>query len=207
MDPEIGLRLAPWLVLAAVPLILASATAFTKVSVVLGALRLGLGAQMLLPYGAVAALALLVTTVIMAPTAVATIVAVEGAGGLDALVQGPPSGWLPALEPLRAFVERHADPDELAFYGDLVDGVPDHTAGLLAAVPAFLTTELTTALQMAVVILVPFLVVDLLAAQTLALVGLGAAPLPLVNVVLKVLLFLAVGGWDVVIGGLARGYT
>lgn len=204
METEIGLRLAPWLVLAAIPLILASATAFTKVSVVLGALRMGLGAQQLIPYGALGALALLLTAIVMAPTGLAMAATVADAGGLEALLAGPVEGWSPVLGPLKEFVLRHADPKELAFYGEL-NGADERA--LLVAVPAFLTSELTTALEMAVVILVPFLIVDLLVAQVLVLVGFGPGAQPLVSLPLKILLFLGVGGWDIVIGGLVGGYS
>lgn len=198
--PELGF----WLVLAAIPLVLATATAFTKASVVLGALRLGLGAEALLPMPALLAVVLVVTAVVMAPTAGATLTAIDAQGGLDALLEGPLAAWVPVADPLRAFVARHASVDELSFFAELQGRSADDP---LVLVPAFLVTELAEALTMAVVIIVPLVLVDLLVAQLLVLVGLVNQPTALVTLPLKVLLFLAAGGWDVVVGGLVEGYA
>lgn len=206
MDAELsgeGMRLGLWAVVLGLPLVLTLATAFTKSTVVLGALRLGLSAEALLPAPVILSLSLVVTAVVMAPTAGATLDAVQAAGGLEALVARPLSEWQPVAEPLLQFVTRHADPGEVAFFAELSGRAADQPT---VVVSAFLATELTEAMQMAVVILLPFVVVDLLVAQAVALAGITPPSSQLVTVPLKVLLFLAVGGWDVVIGGLARGY-
>ncbi|MEX1363788.1 MAG: hypothetical protein AB1Z98_11720 [Nannocystaceae bacterium] len=197
-------ELGPWVVLAALPLVLTIATAFTKASVVLGALRVGLSAEALLPWSAMLALALVVTGVVMAPVAGATLEVVEAAGGLEAVSQSGPSGWLAAAEPLRGFLTRHASADELSFFAELSGVSPDDPRAL---VPGFLVTELTEALHMAVLVLLPLVLVDLVVAQALGLLGLATAPGPLVTLPLKLLLFLAAGGFDVVVGGLVEGYA
>lgn len=189
-------------VLAALPLVLAAATAFTKSSVLLGALRVGLGAEAILPLAAVLALAIVVTAVVMGPVAVDVLAEIEARGGFAAL-SGSPTAVLDALEPWRAFLHRHADPAELDFFAELQGR---DASDPVVVVPAFLVTELGEALAMAVVVLVPFVVVDLVVAQALALLGLAQLPLPIVGVPLKILLFLAVGGWDVIVGGLVQGY-
>jgi flagellar biosynthesis protein FliP len=198
--PELGI----WLLVLAIPLVLATATAFTKTSVVLGALRVGLGAEAILPLPAILAMALVVTAVVMAPTAAATLEALEAAGGLTGLLASPVGAWGPLAAPLEGFLARHASPGELAFFSELQGrSVGDP----LVVVPAFLVTELAEALTMAVVIIVPFVLVDLLVAQLLVLIGLVNQPTAIVTVPLKLMLFLAVGGWDVVIGGLVEGYA
>lgn len=193
-----------WLLLAALPLVLTLATSFTKVSVVLGALRVGLGAQALLPLPVLLALSLVVTALVMAPVALAVGAGVEAAGGLQAVVQGGWDAWVAALAPLEAFVVEHGAVDERRFVAEL-RGLPlDHP---IVSVAAFLITELREALAMAVLIIVPFVLVDLLVAQVLALMGLVNQPTAIVTVPLKLLLFLAVGGWDAVVGGLVEGYA
>lgn len=194
--------LTPWLVLAALPLVLVMATAFTKASVVVGALRVGLGAELLLTWSATLALALVITGVVMAPVALETLAAIDAAGGSAALATGT-AGWELVMAPLLEFLQRHASADELRFFVEL-QGVAASDPRVL--VPAFLVTELTEALHMAVLILLPLVIVDLVVAQTLGLLGLAAAPGPLVTLPLKLLLFLAVGGFDVVVGGLVEGY-
>ena len=190
-------------VLAALPFVLAAATAFTKSSVLLGALRVGLGAEAIIPLAAVIALAIVVTAVVMGPVAADVLAEIDARGGF-ATLSGSPTALLNALEPWRAFLHRHADPSELEFFAELQGR---DVADPVVVVPAFLVTELGEALAMAVVVLVPFVVVDLLVAQTIALLGLGQFPLPIVAVPLKILLFLAVGGWDVIVGGLVQGYS
>lgn len=204
MPPEISPTLAVWLGLAALPLVLALATAFTKATVVLGSLRVALGAEALLPWSALLAVAVIVTAVVMGPTAAETWTLVEARGGLDAVLAGDAASTLDLLRPLLGFVTRHAAPEELEFFADLQSRP---SADPLVIVPAFLVTELTEALAMAVVILVPLVLVDLLVAQVLVLVGLVNQPTPMISIPLKLVLFLGIGGWDVVIGGLVEGYT
>lgn len=204
MEAEVGAGLSPWFVLVALPLVLVVATAFTKASVVFGALRVALGAQQLLPWFAMLALALVVTGVVMAPVGLDSAAAISAAGGLDALGSADATTWAQVLEPLRAFLVRHASTEELSFFAELQGVTPSDPRAL---VPAFLVTELSEALHMAVLILLPLVLVDLVVAQALTLLGLANAPGPLVTLPLKLLLFLAVGGWDVVVGGLVGGYA
>lgn len=198
MAPDLG----PWLVLAALPIVLAVATAFTKASVVLSALRVGLGAEVLLPWSAMGALALVITGVVMGPVVMETMAVVEAAGGAEALARG--EAWSTVAGPLLDFLGRHAAPDERSFFAALQGVAPEDPRVL---VPAFLVTELGEALHMAVLILLPLVLVDLVAAQVLLLLGLTTAPGPLVTLPLKLLLFLAVGGFDVVVRGLVEGYA
>jgi flagellar biosynthesis protein FliP len=204
MDAEISPTVAVWLGLAALPLVLALATAFTKATVVLGSLRVALGAEAILPWPALLAVAVVVTAVVMGPTASEIWAVVEARGGVAEVAAGDPSRWLDLLQPLVGFVTRHASPDELEFFAQLQGRA---VSDPLVLVPAFLVTELTEALAMAVVILVPLVLVDLLVAQVLVLVGLVNQPTPMIAIPLKLVLFLGIGGWDVVIGGLVEGYS
>ena len=191
-----------WVAIFALPLVLALATAFTKTTVVLGALRMGFSAEALLPAPVIFALSLLVTALVMAPTAIAIADIVIGAGGVDAIASDT-TQWQAALKPLLDFVERHADLAERTFFGELTLRPADHP---LVLVSAFVVTELAEAFAIAVALLTPLVVVDLLAAQGLVLVGLTQQPTALVTTPIKLLLFLAVGGWDLVLGGLVQGY-
>jgi len=189
-----------WVGILLVPIAGAACTAFTKVSIVLSAVRIGLSAENLLPWSAVFALAVVVTAVIMSPVAFASYSHVQAMGGLGALNL---AGVSEVFAPLAEFLQTHADPDEVAFFAEL-RGLSSQDP--LVLVPAFLITEITEALEMAVLLLVPLVMVDVLLAQVYALLGVAASSLQRVALPLKVLLFLAVGGWDLVIGGLVRGY-
>lgn len=205
MELDIPPGLLAWALLTAGPLLAITCTAFTKASVVLSALRVGLGAEQLLPWSAVFALSLAITAVVMGPVAAASLQALAEVGGIAGLREGPGSQISTVLAPLQEFLARHAEPGELDFFADL-QGLPaEHP---LALIPAFLVTELGEALQISLLILVPFVLVDLVLAQVLVLMGLGGGPTqPLVGLPLKIALFLAVGGWDVIVRGLVEGYS
>ena len=201
---EVSPTIWVWVGLAALPLVLALCTAFTKSLVVVGALRTGLGAEAFVPWPVVLAVASVITAVVMLPVAGALAAGLESVGGPQGLIASPAEHSSALLQPLLEFTRRHADPAELEFFADL-QGRPPHEGWV--SVPAFLVTELTEALAIAVVILVPFVLADLVVGQALMLGGLASTPQPLVSVPVKLLLFLAVGGWDVVIGGLVKGYA
>ena len=201
---EVSPTIWVWVGLAALPLVLALCTAFTKSMVVVGALRTGLGAESFLPWPIVIAVASVITAVVMAPVGGALAQAVESVGGLEAVMSDPIDRGYGLIAPLLEFTARHADTVEVQFFAEL-QGAPTDSPWVV--VPAFLVTELTEALAIAVVILVPFVLADLVVGQALLLSGLSAVPQPLVSVPVKLLLFLAVGGWDVVIGGLVKGYA
>ena len=168
-----------WVVVLGLPLLLTLATAFTKTTVVLGALRVGLGAEAILPAAALFGVALVVT------------------GGRD----GPHRGGADRQRRWRTGPGRSGrqgscrvgrsgrsppelrDPARLARRGGVLRRAAATTRRRpVGGRPAFLVTELTEALAMAVVILVPLLLVDLIVAQTLMLLGLVNQPPGLVTV-------------------------
>lgn len=205
MGAELGLpaNVSGWLLIASLPLLLAACTAFTKISIVLAALRLGLGAERLLPFGSMLALALVITSLVMAPVAQACLIALEVVGGVSALSAAPLELGAEVLAPLWEFQLAHAEHDQLELFAELSGRPLDEPTVL---VPAFLVSELGRALQLSVMILVPFVVVDLICAQLMVLLGLGTTPTSVVALPAKILLFLAADGWRTVIVGLVEGY-
>lgn len=196
--------LTTWVALTAAPLLAITCTSFTKISIVLSALRAGLS-EWLIPWSAVFALSLALTAVVMGPIAAESLAALERVGGVDGLTRGPGSAVLPVLEPLQGFLQRHADAGEIEFFAGLQGAGAEHP---LTLVPAFLITELGEALQISLLVLVPFVLVDLIVAQVLVLMGLtNMQSQPLVSLPLKISLFLAIGGWQVIVHGLLEGYV
>jgi type III secretion protein R len=114
-----------------------------------------------------------------------------------------------AVEPLRAFLDRHAaQRDRETFAGVARRMGRDVTGGeTWVLAPAFLTTELREAFAIAVLIFIPFLVIDLVVALALAALGLQTTQPQVVALPLKLLLFVAVDGWRLLIDGLLRGYA
>ena len=213
MSPELATGasidsgMALWIALAALPLLLVACTAFTKLSIVLSALRVGLGAEALLPMGLMLALALVLAVVAMGPTGLEIANAVEAAGGIESLFaqQGAAaaSAWLAVFEPLVEFMRAHAHAPEIEFFANLGGAPP---SDLRVLVPAFMISELAEALTLCVLLLVPFVLVDVVVAQVLVLLELGNVQARLVALPAKILLFLAAGGWDLLVGSLVKGY-
>lgn len=203
MGAELPANTAGWLLLASLPLLLAACTAFTKIAVVLGALRLGLGAERLLPGGSMLALSLVITALVMAPVAEACLATLDSLGGYAALVAAPLELGSRVLDPLWAFLATHAEPEEIELFSGLAGRGSDDP---LVLAPAFLLSELGRGLAIAVMILLPFVVVDLICAQVLVLLGLTNTPTAVIALPAKILLFLAADGWSTVVVGLIEGY-
>jgi len=124
-------------------------------------------------------------------------------------------GWVAAADraavPVRAFLAKHAHRrDRDTFVGlasRLRDGraVADDELAVLA--PAFVTSELAEAFAIGFLVLLPFLVIDLVVGMSLAALGLNATSPQVVALPLKLLLFVAVDGWRLLVEGLVLGYT
>jgi len=213
----VGTTLLLALALTLVPLLLLTATSFAKVSVVLSLLRNALGAQDV-PSGAiVTALALILSAYVMMPVAQqVTQLAGPALGRVDLQAPLAPAsraalqeaGSL-GLPPLLAFLQRNAGPKELALFTELARkaGAPTPArAGLSTLLPSFLITELSEAFQIGVLILLPFVILDLVVASVLTTLGLtGLAP-GTVALPFKLLLFVLVDGFSTLSRALIEGY-
>ena len=194
---------------AAAPLLLAGATSFAKIAVVLGLLRHALGTPRVPPDLVLAALAAILTGLVMGPTASK---ALEAAGPLDQALASPQALALcaeRAAAPVRAFLERHADPAEQRFLHETAarlrgnEGSPEKGLVLLAA---FALSELKRAFRLGLLLFLPFLVVDLVVSNTLLAAGLVAVPPDRVALPFKLLLFVLMDGWRLLAEGLLAGY-
>jgi type III secretion protein R len=114
-----------------------------------------------------------------------------------------------ALVPLRGFLARHASPRDRETFTALATRMGRTVGGdeLWILAPAFVTTELREAFAIAVLIFVPFLVLDLLVGLGLAALGLSSTPPGAIALPLKLLLFVSVDGWRLLIDSLLRGYV
>jgi type III secretion protein R len=208
--------------LAVVPLLLLAATSFVKASVVLALLRNALGAQGVLSGAVIVALAALLSAYVMAPVAQAALAAAAGplaALDLDAPVAGAERARVLqalslAAEPLRSFLERNAGEAERKLFTELaqrrrasaIDAPAPTERDLLVVLPAFLITELKEALQIGLLLLLPFLIVDLVITSVLASLGMNGLSPAAVALPLKLLLFLSVDGFAALSRALITGY-
>jgi len=196
-------------VLALVPVVLVTLTSFLKMAVVLSVVRSALGAPQVPPSSAVTGLALLLTFVAMAPVGEASWTALRQAPearGAEATLAAAER----AAEPLRAFLSRHARPEDRRAFLDLArrsrPGAAPADADFAVVAPAFVVSELRRAFTMGFLVFLPFLVVDLLVANVLLALGLTQLSPTSVALPFKLLLFAAVDGWALLARGLVLGY-
>lgn len=194
--------------LALLPAIILTMTSFTRTVVVLSFVRQGIGAQQAPPSQVLIGIALFVTAFTMAPvTQVIVKDAYEpyAAGKID-----EHAALERAAGPLRGFMLRQTREADLAlFYEASRQPMPqvEEDVPLRLAAPAFVVSELTTAFQMGVMVLLPFLVIDLVVASVLMSLGMMMMPPQSISLPLKLLLFVAVDGWHLLVGSLLRSFS
>lgn len=199
-----------------IPFALLMVTSFVKISVVLGILRNAIGAPEVPSTLVITGVALVLSAHIMTPTAQA--VAHEAAPWVQKGAKGDSASVLVVVEkaaaPVREFLFRHSGQADRALFRDLAtrlgkrDAWPTPTErdfGVLA--PAFVVGELASAFRIGFLVFVPFLVVDLVVANILLALGLTAMSPAAVSLPFKLLLFVMVDGWRLLVRGLVLGYT
>jgi type III secretion protein R len=198
-------------VLAVVPAALVMLTSFLKIAVVLSIARSALGAPQVPPSTAVTGLALLLTLLVMAPVAER---AADAAGEVpgERGVAGVAARLERAAGPLREFLARHARADDREAFLDIArrlrPGGPAPADGDLAVLaPAFVVSELRRAFLIGFAVFLPFLAVDLAAANVLLALGLTQLSPTSVSLPFKLLLFVAVDGWRLLARALALSYA
>jgi len=207
LAPQLKILLALSL-LAVLPAIVMTTTSFVRTVVVLSFVRQALGSGQSPPNQIVVGLALFISFFTMQPI----VEQMNDAGVQPYLRHEVPE--MQALErasiPLKRFMLRQTREEDLQmFYGvtsaQLPNG-PDDVA-MRIAMPAFAISELTTAFQMGVMILLPFLLVDLVVASLLMSMGMMMVPPTMLSLPIKLLLFVLVDGWNLVVGSLLRSFA
>lgn len=227
---------AVWALVAIVPLVVLTLTSFVKLSIVLSLLRNAIGAPDAPSGLVVTGIALVLTFFVMAPVAIdmahaaAAVPAAPGgaapAGGGSAAAPAPgsvdeavqqlvPPEYRPQLDkteraivPLKAWLGKHASAADRETFVGLAKKMGKEVTGdeLWVLAPAFIASELREAFAIAVLIFLPFLVIDLVVALGLASLGLQASSPQSIALPFKLLLFVAVDGWRLLLESLLRGY-
>lgn len=204
----VGLQLTAVLtVLTLLPALLIMVTSFTRVVIVLSFIRLGVGAQVP-PTPVLLSLSLFLTTFIMAPVwqevnrAAVQPYLQQTIDQDTALQQG--------LHPVRAFMLKHTREKDLALFLYMADTprprTPDDVPTQML-IPAFVVSELKTAFQMGFLILVPFLIIDLVVSVILMSMGMMMLPPTTIALPFKVLLFVLVDGWHLLVRSLVVSFN
>ncbi len=194
-------------ILSLLPAIVLTTTSFVRTSVVLSFLRQGLGTQQTPPTQVIVGLALFMTMFTMTPIAKQ----IER-DALEPYQKGAISDVQAmdrASEPLKAFMLKQTRQADLElFYSAANQALPQkpEDVPMRIAMPAFVVSELTTAFQMGVVILLPFLVVDLAVASILMAMGMMMVSPTTISLPLKLLLFVLADGWNLVVSSLLQSF-
>jgi len=198
----------PWLLLFPfLPALLLAFTAFTRIAVVLFLLRQGLGSHTAPPNLVLTGLAVLLTIFVMSP-ALKTIDKeayqpyLAGALAFNDAAEK-------AAQPLKSFMLRQTRAEDLSLFtadDKTIDPKAVESVPLAALAPAFLTSELKTAFQIGFMVVLPFLVIDLVVAAVLTALGMIMLPPQLVSLPLKLLLFVTVDGWHLLVGSLIGSF-
>jgi flagellar biosynthesis protein FliP len=192
-------------VLSFIPALLISMTCFTRLIVVFHFLRQALGTQETPNNQILLGLSLFITLFVMSPTLTqiyneAYLPMSEGQMTQgDALEKG--------LVPLRKYMLKHTREKDLALFLRLSKSPRPNTADEVpttALVPAFMISELKTAFQIGFVLFLPFLVIDLAVSSVLLSMGMMQLPPVIVSMPLKILLFVMVDGWYLIVGSLVK---
>lgn len=195
-------------VLSVAPALLLMTTSFTKIFVVLSITRNALGLTAAPPNQVLAGLALFLSLFVMAP-----VLAEVNEIGVQPFLRGE-LDQVQALQvgvgPLRDFMLAHVRADDLALVTRAADrpnpATPADTP-LLTLIPAFVLSELRAAFIIGFVIYIPFLVIDLVVSAALMSMGMMMLPPVTVSLPFKLLLFVLVDGWGLVITAVLGSYT
>ncbi|MEQ8762907.1 MAG: flagellar type III secretion system pore protein FliP [Planctomycetota bacterium] len=204
--------------LTLIPALLLTLTSFTRIVIVLSFVRRAVGIQELPPNTIMTGMALFLTLCVMSPTLEAIYDQalgpyLEGELGMsDALKKAEP--------PLREFLGSHVQDQDAELFSQITNLQREPSSDALESslpkaeelpltvlIPAFVLSEVRVGFQMGFVIFLPFLVIDLVIASVLISMGMFMLPPVVISTPLKILLFVLVDGWSLLIGSIVRSFA
>jgi flagellar biosynthetic protein FliP len=194
-------------VLSLAPSLLVMVTSFTRIVVVLSFVRTALGTQQSPPNQVLVGLALFLTLFVMMPT-----LEQSYEQGIRPLIEGEideATAFERSVQPVRTFMLAHVREQDLILFVDLA-GVSDAEARaetpLRVLIPAFIISELRRAFEIGFLVFLPFLVIDMVVASVLMSMGMMMLPPIIIALPFKIIFFVLVDGWYMLVGSLVRGF-
>ena len=194
-------------ILTLAPSILIMLTGFTRILIVLSFIRSALGLQQTPPNQVIIGLALFLTFFIMMPigTEINNV-------AIQPFVNEEISQEVAlekALNPIRDFMFKQTRDKDIGLFMNIkgysnvatLDDIPTHVL-----IPSFIISELKTAFQVGFIIYIPFLVIDMIVASTLMAMGMMMLPPVIISLPFKILLFVLVDGWNLIVKSLVLGF-
>ncbi|MDP3828542.1 MAG: flagellar type III secretion system pore protein FliP [Polaromonas sp.] len=193
--------------LSFLPALLLSMTSFTRILIVLGLLRTAIGTQSAPPNQILVGLSLFLTFFVMSPvfdkvhSEAYKPFAENRISAEQALERG--------IAPFKQFMLKQTREADLALFAKLANAPPmegPEQVTLRILLPAFVISELKTAFQIGFTIFLPFLIIDLVVASVLMSMGMMMVPPATISLPFKLMLFVLVDGWQLLIGALAQSF-
>jgi len=193
-------------ILTLLPSIILMMTGFTRILIVLSFVRNALGMQQTPPNQVLIGLALFLTLYVMSP--VLTRVYNDAYIPFTNQEIGQEEFIEKAMEPTRAFMIANTLESDMNFFVTMakepvedVDSVPNKVL-----IPAFITSEIKRAFEIGFLIYIPFIVIDMVVASTLMAMGMMMLPPAMISLPFKVLMFVLVDGWQLIMGSLIETF-
>lgn len=207
-DVSTGLQILFLLtILTVTPGILLMTTAFTRIVIVLGFVRQAMGTQNTPPNQIITGMALFLTFFVMAPV-INTLNNTALQPYMDKQISQQQAMTV-AVDVMRDFMFSQVQESELQLFIEITEEEqPEDKKDIstMVLIPAFMLSELKTAFQMGFMIYVPFLVIDMLVASVLMSMGMMMLPPIVISLPFKLLLFVLVDGWQLVVGSLMKSF-
>ena len=190
------------------PAILVTMTCFTRITIVFHFLRQALGTQEMPSNQVLIGLALFLTVFIMAPVGarINELAVTPVMNGEITVNEGIQRG----APPLREFMLKQTRESDLKLFLELSKAPKPKTKDELpmtVVIPAYAISELKTGFQMGFFLFVPFLIIDLVVSTTLLSMGMMQLPPAMISLPFKVLLFVMIDGWNLVVGSIVRSFA
>ncbi len=189
------------------PAILLMMTSFTRIIIVFGLLRNALGTPSAPPNQVLLGLALFLTFFIMSP--VFDKIYADAYQPFSENKIEMPEAIEKGAQPLREFMLRQTREADLALFARLAN-TPDmagpEAVPMRILLPAYVTSELKTAFQIGFTVFIPFLIIDLVVASVLMALGMMMVPPATIALPFKLMLFVLVDGWQLLVGSLAQSF-
>jgi flagellar biosynthetic protein FliP len=195
-------------ILSLAPALVMTMTSFTRVVIVLDFIRRALSLQQMPPTQVIVGLSIFITGFIMAPTFKQI-----NEQALQPYLNGKMGNeqfFEKAMDPMRTFMLKNTRHKDIALFIDL-SGIPkpkvEADVPNYCLVPAFMISELKKAFEMGVFIFIPFIVVDMIVSSVLMAMGMIMLPPVMISLPFKIVLFVLVDGWNLVIYELVKSYN
>lgn len=189
------------------PTLILMVTSFTRIIIVFSLLKQAMGLQQTPPAQVIVSLALVLTIFIMEPYAKKS-----WEDGIKPYMDqkiGYEVAWEKGMRPFKEFMIKNTRESDLALFYRIknepnpknIDDVP-----LTLLMPSFIVSELRTAFEIGFLIFLPFLVIDIIVASILMSLGMMMLPPVMISLPIKIIFFIIIDGWQLIIGNLAQSF-